>query len=223
VRVLDQRGSGQLDDVARGIRYAADNGAHVINLSLSGPLTRAISSAVRHALARGCVIVCAAGNAGRSRPEYPAYLALNFSGVISVGAVDRGSALAGFSNRAGPASRARMRHVVAPGVAVHSTLPDGGHGTASGTSMAAPHVAGVAALMRSASPASTPQRIQEVIIGTASQSVNTAAAGTVRAQIRRSRAVRALAFAAAVTPVPGGPADAAPPARLRFAALVVRA
>lgn len=195
IRALDHRGNGSVTAIARGIRYAADNGAHVINLSLGGGYSSEIESAVRHAVSRGSVVVVAAGNFGQSLPSHPARLAASVAGVISVGSVDRNQALASTSHRAGTDSR--MRHVVAPGVSVHSTLPDGRYGTMSGTSMAAPHVAGIAALMRSAAPAASAQRVQERITGTARQPGTTMMVQTQATPAPRAGMMRAMAFAAA--------------------------
>jgi subtilisin family serine protease len=178
VRVLNHRGEGDYSTIARGIRYAADNGAHVINMSLGGGSPSSeIEQAVRHATSRGCVVVIAAGNWWQPTPDYPANLAATIDGVIAVGATEYDRSLAFFSHRSGPDSR--MQYVTAPGVDIHSTLPNGTYGTMSGTSMAAPHVAGMAALMRSALPTANQNRYWAHITGTARQ----LPAATVRVQV----------------------------------------
>jgi serine protease len=144
VKVLDQDGYGSLADVAEGIRYAADQGAQVINLSLGGGFrSRVMEDAVAYARRRGVVVVCAAGNNGRY-VESPA----SAPGAFAVSAIDAGDQIAWFSSR-GPEV-----DIAGPGVNVlQQTICDHGRNRCeefrafSGTSMAAPHVAGVAALV----------------------------------------------------------------------------
>lgn len=160
VKVLSNEGFGSNSDIAAGIRYATDNGADVINLSLGGPASsNTLRNALEYAQSRGVVVVMAAGNDGNSQPGYPARYATDFG--ISVGAVDRNSRIANFSNLAG--SDRNINHVVAPGVRIYSTLTNGGYGFKNGTSMAAPHVAGVAALMLDANPNLTPLQVRQII------------------------------------------------------------
>ncbi|MBI2393607.1 MAG: peptidase S8 [Deltaproteobacteria bacterium] len=144
IKVLNGGGWGTVADVASGIRFAADNGAQVVNMSLGGRIKSDIlQSAVRHALKKGVVIVAAAGNTRRS-VEWPAA----YPGVLAISATDQKDALAWFSSR-GPEVA-----IAAPGVdVVQQTVCNGGHdkceifGKFSGTSMASPHVAGAAALL----------------------------------------------------------------------------
>jgi serine protease len=144
VKVLSSRGWGTMADVAEGIRWAADHGAQVINLSLGAPVkSKVVENAVRHALKKGVVIVAAAGNSGRSVGWPAAY-----PGVIAVSATDKNDNIAWFSSR-GPEVA-----IGAPGVAVtQQTICDSGKnkceqwGVFNGTSMASPHVAGAAALL----------------------------------------------------------------------------
>ncbi|OPH10184.1 S8 family serine peptidase [Cylindrospermopsis raciborskii] len=162
VRVLDNNGSGSSLGVANGIRYAADNGARVINLSLGGGYSSNIYSAIQYATTRGATVVMAAGNSGASQPDYPAFHATEYG--LAIGAVDSNSNIASFSNRAG--NNSAMRYVVAPGVSIYSTVPNNGYATYSGTSMAAPHAAGVVALMLSANSALTPVQVRNIVTGT---------------------------------------------------------
>jgi subtilisin family serine protease len=164
VKVLSDSGSGSYSGVAQGIRYAVDNGADVINMSLGGGSTdSAVQSALQYASSRGVIVVMAAGNAGAAQPGYPASNATSWG--LAVGAVNSSNQMASFSNRAG--SNSSMRYVTAPGVQVYSTLPNGGYGFLSGTSMAAPHVAGVVALMLSANPNLTDAQVRQIITTTA--------------------------------------------------------
>jgi subtilisin family serine protease len=163
VKVLGPNG-GSSTAVAAGIRYAANNGAKVINLSLGGgSASTAMTEAIRYAVeTKGATVVIASGNEGRTRPSFPASLTNTWG--ISVGAVDRNSRLASFSNRAGQQT---VDYVVAPGVNVLSTTPNNTYSSYSGTSMATPHVAGVVALMLSANPTLTPAQIEQLVTQTA--------------------------------------------------------
>jgi subtilisin family serine protease len=163
IKVLGPNG-GSSTAVAAGIRYAANNGARVINLSLGGgSASTAITEAIRYAVeTKGATVVIASGNEGRTRPSFPANLSNTWG--ISVGAVDRTSRLANFSNRAGQQT---VDYVTAPGVSILSTTPNNTYSSYSGTSMATPHVAGVVALMLSANPTLTPAQIEQLVTQTA--------------------------------------------------------
>lgn len=162
VRVLGDEGSGSTLDVAAGIRYAADMGAHVINLSLGGGYSRAIASAVQYAEALGSFIVAAAGNESAAVPSYPARLSQAYDNVLSVGAFNSSGRIAGFSNDVGDSGGTQID---APGVNIRSTVPGGRYANLSGTSMATPHVAGVAALALSANPNLTPSQLRDLLTG----------------------------------------------------------
>jgi hypothetical protein len=164
VKVLSDSGSGSYSGVAQGIRYAVDNGADVINMSLGGGSTNSeVQAALQYASSRSVIVVMAAGNGGAAQPGYPAVNATSWG--LAVGAVNSSNQMASFSNRAG--SNSSMRYVTAPGVQVYSTLPNGGYGFLSGTSMAAPHVAGVVALMLNANPNLTDAQVRQIITATA--------------------------------------------------------
>ena len=169
IRVLDEDGAGYLSDVIRGIRWATNNGADVINLSLGGTgYSQAMADAIRHASSRGTVVVMAAGNEGGASPEYPAAHAIDHG--IAVGAVQRDGRLANFSNRAGSQP---LDYVTAPGVGITSTLPGNRYGRYSGTSMAAPHVAGVAGLLKSQNNKLSSGAIEDLITGTTQRGSHT--------------------------------------------------
>jgi len=148
VRVLDDRGSGPWSGVANGITWAADNGAKVINMSLgSYSPSQTLEAAVNYAWGKGVVIVAAAGNDGQNWGFYPAA----YPNVISVAATDNRDNRASFSNYG-----SNWVTIAAPGANILSTATDHSsalfrtgpkYGTLSGTSMATPHVAGVAALV----------------------------------------------------------------------------
>ncbi|AFZ03959.1 S8 family peptidase [Calothrix sp. PCC 6303] len=163
VRVLDEGGHGNDINIANGIYYAANNGANVINLSLGGEYSSNIEAAVKYATERGAIVIMSSGNDGKSEPGYPAALATNWG--IAVGAIDYNWNVADFSNQAG--SDSRINYVVAPGVDIYSTISGDDYDFMNGTSMAAPYVSGVAALMLSANPYLTPQQLRQIIIETA--------------------------------------------------------
>jgi subtilisin family serine protease len=151
VKVLDSGGAGTTGAIAEGVRYAAANGARIINLSLGGDrLDTAVQDAIQAAGAAGALVVASAGNSDRDidqQPSYPASLAE--PNLITVASTDpsSGRALSGFSNF----GRLDVQ-VAAPGSQILSTAKDGGYVLMSGTSMAAPAVSGVAALAASVNP-----------------------------------------------------------------------
>jgi Subtilase family/Bacterial pre-peptidase C-terminal domain len=163
VRVLDSWGYGNFNNLADGIRYAANNGANVINFSVSGWFpSRQVDDAIQYATNKGVVVVMAAGNYGFTEPDYPAINADRFG--IAVGGIDINGRMDEFSNRAGSLP---LDYVVAPGVDILSTTPNNTYETYSGTSMATPHVAGVAALVLNANPTLTPAQTEYILTTTA--------------------------------------------------------
>lgn len=177
VRVLDDRQSFDEFEiaVANGIRYAVENGAQVLNLSLGNlpgePPTERIAEALRFARDRGVVAVFASGNEGLTRATQPADPGIRAAeGLgIAVGAVDRDRRVAPFSNPAGSAF-GPYPFLVAPGVGIRSTTPNQNYFTLDGTSMAAPYVSGVVALMLQANPNLTPGEVERILIETANPS-----------------------------------------------------
>jgi hypothetical protein len=162
VKVLDAGGFGTWSNVAAGIKYAADNGANVINLSLGGGYSAEVADAVKYATEKGSVVVMAAGNASSSQPGFPANLANQWG--VAVGAVDNTNKMASFSNKAGTTT---LDYIVAPGANIYSTNPNNQYKSLSGTSMATPHVAGVAALILSANSNLTAAEVEEILTATA--------------------------------------------------------
>ena len=177
LRAIGPRG-GRSDDLARAIDYAVDHGARVINASWGGGgQSQAIAKAVVRAAQRGVLFVPAAGNDGGSRPEFPANL--TGDNVLSVGALTPAGALASFSNRGAL--------VAAPGVGILSTTAPGQYERYDGTSMAAPHVSGVAALLWAARPQATLEEVRNAILSSGSP-VN----GTKHGRVDVARAMAAL-------------------------------
>jgi len=143
VKVLDRRGSGYLSDIVEGLQWSVANGIDVVNMSLgTSAYSLAFDTAVQETIASGVVVVAAAGNSGpgANTVGYPA----KFAGVIGVSATDSSNNIASFSSRGAEVDLA------APGVSIYSTYKKKGYATLSGTSMASPHVAGVAALVLTA-------------------------------------------------------------------------
>jgi subtilisin family serine protease len=141
VRVLDNNGSGTLANVANGIRFAADNGAKVINMSLGGSGSSTLQTAVDYAWGKGVFMACAAGNDNTSSQtnSYPgAYT--NCFAVASTTNTDARSSFSNYGN---------WVEVAAPGSNIYSTWTGSSYNTISGTSMATPHVAGLAGLLAS--------------------------------------------------------------------------
>ncbi|WP_238613476.1 S8 family peptidase [Candidatus Oscillochloris fontis] len=145
VKVLDSRGGGDDASVAAGIRWAVDNGARVINMSLGGSEeSQTLRDAVDYAASRGVLMVAASGNE-RSEGNLPSYPAA-YDSVIAVGATGNSDVVTGFSNT-GP-----YVDLAAPGVGLWTTLPGNEYGTPNGTSFASPYVAGAAGLAFSVRP-----------------------------------------------------------------------
>ncbi|HMP42360.1 MAG TPA: S8 family serine peptidase, partial [Roseiflexaceae bacterium] len=160
VKVLDRRGRGDDATIAAGIRWAADQGARVISMSLGGPEdTRVIREAVDYAVARGAVIVAASGNS-RAEGNLPSYPAA-YPNVLAVAAVGPADQPATFSTSGG------FIDLAAPGVAIFSTLwsrTQGDlYGAANGTSAASPQVAGAAGLVLTQRPDLSPDQLADVI------------------------------------------------------------
>jgi thermitase len=151
-KALDESGSGSLADVANCIAWAVSEGARVISMSLEGGPSTTLQTAVTAAWngGEGALLVGAAGNAGEPTVVYPA----GFDEVVSVAATDASDAHADFSNTNPDVELA------APGVDVLSTELGGGYLTSSGTSMATPHVSGVAGVLGQLFPADNAAEIR---------------------------------------------------------------
>lgn len=162
-KVLSSSGSGYSDWVAGGIDHAVDMGADVISLSLgSSSSSNTIKSACARAYVSDVVVCSSSGNDGSSSgPGYPAA----YSSVIAVGAIDSKDLRCDFSNYGGDRDDGTGLEVVAPGYRIISTVhsPSNSYKSYSGTSMACPHVAGVAALYIAKNPGKNAEWIRNKI------------------------------------------------------------
>lgn len=154
---------GDTNVTAQAIRYAVDNQARVINLSLHLNYEDAYTNtALEYAYSKGVVVVAAAGNNGKDEPNYPA----RHPTCLAVGNALDEKTLTQDSHRAGSNSN----FVSAPGTRVLSTWPGGSFQKLTGTSMSSPYVAGVVARMLSANPNMTPNEVMTVLASTSSNS-----------------------------------------------------
>ncbi len=176
IKVLSAGGSGSMAGIAQGIRWAADHGANVINMSLGGSMAAGtLANAVKYAHAKGVTVVAAAGNDGRGSVSYPA----RYPGVIAVAATQFDETPTFYSNWgpqidiAAPGGNVRvdqngdgkpdgvLQHTIVPGNISHTDYL-----WFMGTSMASPHVAGVAALIVGEG-VTNPDAVEEILLGTA--------------------------------------------------------
>ncbi|MBI4738052.1 S8 family serine peptidase, partial [Candidatus Woesearchaeota archaeon] len=165
VKVCGAGGSCWSDDIATAIRYAADQGTNVISMSLgSNSESTLIRDAITYAVDKGVLVVAAAGNDGPEDGsiDWPGANAA----VVAVGAIDSAEAVASWSSRGvndgDYVKEAREVEFGAPGVSVLSTWSNGCYATLSGTSMATPHVSGLAAKLWQGSAAATRQYLQDM-------------------------------------------------------------
>ena len=137
VKVADDRGRCEPSVVARGIIWAVDKGAEVINISLAMEASKDLEEAVSYAWSQGAIIIAAAGNKGRSEPSYPAF----YSNCLAVAGTNQNNSLALLS------SYGDWVDVAAPGFNIYSELPHNQYGYKTGTSSAGAHVSGIAVLV----------------------------------------------------------------------------
>lgn len=152
LKALDNQGNAKWSTVAKAIDWAISNKLDILNMSFGGNTgSKTVERALRKAYKSGILLIAAAGNQGDAGVTYPA----KYDTVIAVGATDIGNNLAAFSST-GPEVE-----VAAPGVDIISTYLGDTYVGLSGTSMAAPHASGVAALLWSKEPALTNVQVRE--------------------------------------------------------------
>lgn len=160
LKVLNHIGNGSTYNLALAIKYAANNGAKVINMSLGASCGSGwpdVGDAVNYALGKGVLLVAASGNNYSTPVMCPAAI----NGVMAVGATDSNDLRASYS------TYGAALDVAAPGSGIYSTYYGGGYASLSGTSMATPHVAGLAALLWSFAPDMTYSEVETLIGQTA--------------------------------------------------------
>lgn len=174
VKVLNSGGRGLTSWILAGMGWAAQNGMHIASMSLGSipetpdePCILAYQRAAEELIASGCIVIAAAGNTGEGKRPWVNHPA-RCPGFMAVAAVDQDRNLAAFSSR-GPDTLASDCgvEIAAPGVSVNSTVRGGGYVKKSGTSMATPHVAGAAALLKEQHPTWTPAEIRARLRATA--------------------------------------------------------
>lgn len=156
IKITQEDNSFNLSDLVKAIRYAADKGAEVINLSMGGGYNSSVKDAIEYAYEAGVTVVAAAGNQNMTYPFYPS----DFDHVISVISTD-------IDRKKSPTSNYGGKDISAPGVDIFSTIPGNQYKNMSGTSMAAPFVAGVVALMKKADYSLKPDDMDTIIKDTA--------------------------------------------------------
>jgi thermitase len=172
VKVLDASGSGYYSDVAAGITYAVDHGARIVNLSLGGTSgSTTLANAVQYAHDHGVLVVAAAGNCAQGGPQCnyyvnPVIYPAAYPTVLAVAATDSDDNWADFSEHQ------PYVDVAAPGVDIYSTYFDGDYAFMNGTSMATPHVSGLAALLWSVVPSLTVDQVESTVESTADDLVD---------------------------------------------------
>ena len=175
-KVLSNRGSGADAGILGGIQWAIINGCQIISMSLGANLcdqpnqgfSRVFESVARRALAAGTLIIAAAGN-DSERPGHicPVSHPANCPSILAVGALDQQLQVAGFSN-GGLNPQGGQVDIAGPGVAVRSSWPRPIlYRTISGTSMATPHIAGIAALLAEANPEARGRALASLLLQTA--------------------------------------------------------
>ncbi|NRT76933.1 S8 family peptidase [Clostridium beijerinckii] len=157
IKVLDSNGEGDVNDIVKGIKYAADNGADIVNLSFgANEKSKSIAEAISYAKSKGAFVVAAAGNDNEDSDN----ISPAGDGAFTVAAMSYNYKKASFSDYG------NCIKVSAPGVEILSTVP-GGYEAWDGTSMAAPVATGIAAMVKAEDPNLSPSQIEDVLDSTA--------------------------------------------------------
>ena len=161
LKFLSDSGGGDGADAITCIEYAIEMGAHIMNNSWDGePFSQALEDAITDAHEAGILFVAAAGNGGTNNDDVPHYPAsYEVPNVLAVAATNRNDRLADFSNYG-----ATSVDVAAPGEDIWSTVPNNSYDSFNGTSTAAPHVAGLAGLIKAQNPSFTDAEIKNIIM-----------------------------------------------------------
>ena len=189
LKFLDSAGDGDLADAVEALRYATAMGARITNNSWGGGgFSQAMFDAMKAADASGALFVAAAGNDGGNNDAAPVYpSSYEVPNVISVAATDQDDALASFSNR----GRTSV-DVAAPGTQVYSTILGGAYDWFTGTSMAAPHVAGTAALAAAAFPGATGAGLKALLLRTVDPKASLSGVTTTEGRLNAGRALTCM-------------------------------
>ncbi|MFH0912150.1 MAG: S8 family serine peptidase [Patescibacteria group bacterium] len=210
LKALNSAGGGEYSDVSKALRYAADNGARVINMSFGTYFdSTELKAAVDYALSKNVVIVAAAGNNNQNPLLYPAA----YPTVIAVGAVDSSGQRASFSNYG------NNLDMVAPGINIlmANYVGTNAYAFGSGTSFAAAHISGIASLIISRNPSLSPSQVENILKSTATGYANAADYGS--GLVNAAAALGSLQITdhitAKITPTPSSaPADGTTMVRL---------
>ncbi|WYP25168.1 S8 family peptidase [Alkalihalobacillus sp. FSL W8-0930] len=169
VKVLGANGRGSVSGIAQGLEWAAANNMHIANMSLgSDAPSTTLERAVNYATSRGVLVIAATGNNGTGSIGYPA----RYANAMAVGATDQNNRRASFSQYGTGID------IVAPGVGIQSTYLNNSYASMPGTSMATPHVAGVAALVKQKNPSWNATQIRNHLKNTATNLGNSSQFGS---------------------------------------------
>ena len=206
LKFIGANGQGTADDAVRAILYATRMGAVASNNSWGGEeFSQALEDAIADADAHGSLFVAAAGNSAKNTdttPDYPS--GFDLPNVLTVGATDQNDVRAWFSNYG-----KQSVDLAAPGTNIYSTWPGGIYRFSEGTSMAAPHVTGVAALAKAAFPSASAVGLKALILRTADQNASFAGLSTTGGRLNARAAVTCGSGAQAwiESPAPGFEVD----------------
>ena len=205
LKFLDANGMGTTSDAVKAIYYAVNNGAKVINNSWGGGgYSNSLVEALNYAYNNKVVLVAAAGNSANNNDQSPTYPAsYSIPGLISVAATTDADNLASFSNFG-----ASTVHVGAPGSSIYSTYPYNSYGRSSGTSMATPFIAGLAALILRENPNLSAFQVRELVFSGAVPVASLTSKTTTQSRMNAYNSVQAAKSAVASNSQPSSQASA---------------